>query len=111
MFSAANYTRNSSSEKDTSDGVKFQYGLPGQLVSIDGTWSRKVTLLDISKTDAHLRLEESVAGLDLKEFFLLLTNIGTVFRRCKLVWLDQDEVEVLFLSRVAEKKGRSRQRA
>jgi len=45
------------------------------------------------------RIEGTVEGLDLKEFFLLLSSTGLAFRRCQLVRMDGDQIGVRFLER------------
>lgn len=43
------------------------------IMGIDGTWRRDCTMLDVSLSGVQLRIKRSIAGLDLKEFFLLLS--------------------------------------
>jgi hypothetical protein len=87
-----------------SDRVAFSRGLPGHLVAVDGTWHRKCTLLDISDTGARLLVEESFDGLNLKEFFLQLSTVGLVFRRCGLVRVNGSEIGVSFAAEPANRK-------
>ena len=42
-------------------------------------------MIDVSQSGARLLIEGSLEGLDLKEFFLLLSSTGLAYRRCKLV--------------------------
>jgi hypothetical protein len=88
------------------DRVDFERGIPVYLMGIDGTWRRECTMIDVSQTGARLRVEGSIKGLDLKEFFLLLSSTGLAFRRCQLVRVTGDEIGVQFLARKAHKKGR-----
>jgi PilZ domain len=89
------------------DRVDFERGIPVYLMGIDGTWRRECTMIDVSQTGARLRVEGSIKGLDLKEFFLLLSSTGLAFRRCQLVRVTGDEIGVQFLARKAShKKGR-----
>jgi len=67
------------------------------MMGIDGTWRRDCVMLDVSETGARLRIEGSLQGLNLKEFFLLLSSTGLVYRRCDLVRVDGDEVGIVFL--------------
>src|SRR3974390_1058092 len=85
-----------------SDRVNFDRGVPVYVMGIDGTWRRECTMHDVSHTGARLRVEGSLEGLDLKEFFLLLSSTGLAYRRCQLVRLAGDEIGVKFLAR--EKK-------
>jgi hypothetical protein len=54
-------------------------------MGIDGTWRRSCVLKAISAVDAELTLDGSLEGLNLKEFFLLLSSAGLAYRRCELV--------------------------
>src|SRR5438045_6179545 len=59
------------------------------IMAIDGTWRRSCVLKGISSVDAELTLEGSIEGLNLKEFFLLLSSTGLAYRRCELVRVDR----------------------
>ena len=87
-----------------SDRVNFDRGVPVYMMGIDGTWRRECTMRDVSQTGARLRVGGSLEGLDLKEFFLLLSSTGLAYRRCQLVRLAGDEIGVEFLAR--EKKAK-----
>lgn len=91
-----------------SDRVQFERGIPVFMMSIDGTWRRDCKMIDVSQTGARLHIEGSLEGLDLKEFFLLLSSTGLAFRRCQLVRLDGDQLGVEFLARETRPKGRRR---
>lgn len=92
----------------TSDRVAFSRGLTAHMVAVDGTWHRPCTLLDISETGARLQLEQSIEGLNLKEFFLQLSSTGLVFRRCGLIRVNGEEIGVKFTAEVSRpKKNRS----
>ena len=65
--------------------VTFSRGYDVCLMAIDGTWRRDCQLNSISDTDATLTVEGSIQGLNLKEFFLLLSSTGLAYRRCELV--------------------------
>jgi hypothetical protein len=86
-----------------SDRVSFSRGLDAQMVAVDGTWHRKCTLLDISNTGARLQVEESFDGLNLKEFFLQLSKVGLVFRRCGLIRVNGSEIGVSFAAESASR--------
>jgi hypothetical protein len=81
-----------------SERVDFERGIPVYIMGIDGTWRRECTLIDVSQTGARLRIQGSFQGLDLKEFFLLLSSTGLAFRRCRLVRVAGDQVGVQFLA-------------
>jgi len=84
--------------------VNFATGIDVHVVAIDGTWSRKCTMLDVSETGARLALGASVAGLSLKEFFLLLSSTGAAFRRCELAWVNGEQIGINFLREIATQR-------
>jgi len=79
--------------------VDFERAIRVYIMGIDGTWRRECMMVDVSQTGARLRIEGSAEGLDLKEFFLLLSSTGLAFRRCQLVRMDGDQIGVRFLAR------------
>jgi hypothetical protein len=79
--------------------VNFERGIDVFIMGIDGTWRRSCRMIDVSQTGARLRVENSIEGLDLKEFFLLLSSTGLAYRRCKLVRVAGEEIGVEFLAR------------
>ena len=66
-------------------------------MAIDGTWRRDCVLNAISETDATLTVEGSIQGLNLKEFFLLLSSTGLAYRRRELVRVNGTEMDISFL--------------
>ncbi len=80
-----------------SDRVDFERGIQVYMMGIDGTWRRDCLMIDASQTGARLRIDGSLEGLDLKEFFLLLSSTGLAYRRCQLVRVDGDQIGVAFL--------------
>jgi len=91
-----------------SDRVTFARGHVVHIMGIDGTWRRKCALLDISTTGARLTVEGSIEGLQLKEFFLLLSSTGLAFRRCSLVRVNGDEIGLRFSEGRPRGKGSAR---
>jgi hypothetical protein len=91
-----------------SDRVNFANPLVVHIMAIDGTWRRTCRLLDISSTGARLLIEGSVEGLQLKEFFLLLSSTGLAYRRCELAWVNGDQIGVTFLKQDGKKKKGAR---
>jgi hypothetical protein len=90
--------------------VDFERGIDVHIMGIDGTWRRDCVMIDVSQTGARLRIEGSYEGLDLKEFFLLLSSTGLAYRRCKMVRVAGDQVGIEFLERdTAKKKSTKRQ--
>jgi PilZ domain len=81
-----------------SERVDFVRGIPVYMMGIDGTWRRDCLMVDVSQTGARLLVEGSLEGLDLKEFFLLLSSTGLAYRRCRLVRVDGDQIGVEFLA-------------
>jgi hypothetical protein len=61
----------------------------------------------ISDNDALLTVEGSVQGLNLTEFFLLLSSTGLAYRRCELVRVNGAEIDVQFLKGKNRKKSPS----
>ncbi|MBR0742312.1 hypothetical protein JQ582_00110 [Bradyrhizobium japonicum] len=87
--------------------VSFEHPLPAHMMAIDGTWRRACTLKDVSDAGAKLHVEASIEGLTLNEFFLLLSSIGLAYRRCQLVRVNGQELEVSFLRQKARTKKSS----
>jgi hypothetical protein len=91
-------------ERRAGQRVVFERGFPAQMMGIDGTWRRACILEDVSETGAKLTVETSVEGLNLKEFFLLLSSTGLAYRRCELGWVNGDQIGVNFLKPGDKKK-------
>jgi hypothetical protein len=51
----------------------------------------------ISERGATLAVEGSIAGLNLKEFLLLLSATGLAYRRCELDWVQGEQIGASFL--------------
>ncbi|MGM4906878.1 PilZ domain-containing protein [Tardiphaga sp. 866_E4_N2_1] len=77
--------------------VIFARGFDVWIMAIDGTWRRECVMKDASETGAQLITKNSIGGLNLKEFFLLLSTTGLAFRRCELAWVNGDQLGVNFL--------------
>ena len=84
--------------------VVFERGYAANMMAIDGTWRRPCTMVDVSETGAKLTVDGSIEGLNLKEFFLLLSTMGKAYRRCQLAWVNGDQVGVFFSNRVTRRK-------
>src|SRR5665647_259467 len=78
--------------------VDSERGIPAYMMGIDGTWRRDCMMIDVSQSGARLLIEDSLEGLDLKEFFLLLSSTGLAYRRCRLVRVAGDQIGVAFLT-------------
>jgi hypothetical protein len=66
-------------------------------MAIDGTWCRDCKIMDVSDFGAKLQIDQSVEGLHLREFFLVLSRTGIAHRRCELVWFRGCELGVNFV--------------
>ena len=95
--------------KKKSERVDFERGIHVHIMGIDGTWRRDCMMIDVSQTGARLLIEGSFEGLDLKEFFLLLSSTGLAFRRCRMVRIAGDQIGVQFLERDKSKKNHPKQ--
>jgi hypothetical protein len=95
-------------ERRKGDRITFERGIGAHMMGIDGTWRRDCTMEDISETGAKLIVEGSVEGLNLKEFFLLLSSTGLAYRRCELAWVNGDQLGVNFLKPADRKKKAAR---
>ena len=83
--------------------VTFSRGYDVCIMAIDGTWRRDCQLNSISDTEAALTVEGSIQGLNLKEFFLLLSSTGLAYR-CELVRVNGTEMDIHFLRGKHNKK-------
>jgi hypothetical protein len=79
--------------------ISFERPFDALMMGIDGTWRRECHLFDVSVSAAKLIVTGSVKGLTFKQFFLLLTQTGTISRRCELVRVNGDEIGVRFLTK------------
>jgi hypothetical protein len=86
------------------DRVTFSRGYGVCIMAIDGTWRRDCQLNAISDNDAALTVEGSIQGLNLKEFFLLLSSTGLAYRRCELIRVNGAEMDIQFLKGKNKKK-------
>jgi hypothetical protein len=85
--------------------VTFGRGYNVWIMAIDGTWRRSCILKAVSNHDAQLTLETSIEGLQLKEFFLLLSSTGLAYRRCELVKVNGAEIDIRFLKAKGQAKS------
>jgi hypothetical protein len=69
------------SERRKGVRVVFEKGIEVSIMAIDGTWRRDCIMQDVSETGARLSIRNSIEGLKLKEFFLLLSSTGLTYRR------------------------------
>jgi hypothetical protein len=98
-----------SADSRSPERVTFSRGYDVCIMAIDGTWRRDCQLNAISDNDAVLTVDGSIQGLNLKEFFLLLSSTGLAYRRCELIRVNGTEMDVQFLKgRQGKKKSGSR---
>ncbi|MGZ9130453.1 MAG: PilZ domain-containing protein [Candidatus Binatia bacterium] len=91
-------------QRRVGERVTFGRGYGAQMMAIDGTWRRACSLIDVSEIGAKMKVEGSIMGLPLKEFFLVLSSTGLAYRRCELAWVNGEEVGVNFLEPSKHKK-------
>src|SRR3977135_3857537 len=91
-------------EKKAPERVAFSRGYGVCSSGNDATWRRDCLLNAISDNDAILTVDGSIQGLNLKEFFLLLSSTGLAYRRCELVRVNGTEIDVQFLKGKNKKK-------
>jgi len=84
-------------EKRAKSRVSFERGITVRMLAIDGAWQRACDMLDVSEEGVLLRVQGNLSGLDLKEFFLVLSTTGTAHRRCSLAWVDGDRIGANFI--------------
>jgi hypothetical protein len=93
----------SGGERRGNKRVSFERPPSAQLMAIDGTWRRECSIDDISDDGAKLTVGSSIEGLQLSEFFLVLSSTGLAYRRCKLAWVNGDQIGVIFLKHRGKK--------
>ena len=78
--------------------VLFEHERPAQMMAIDGTWQRPCIIDDICDGGAKLTVGDSIKGLPLREFFLVLSSVELAYRHCRLVWVN-GQIGVSFANR------------
>jgi hypothetical protein len=91
-------------DRRTGERISFEDGVAAHMMGIDGTWRRDCTLEDVSENGAKLVVAGSIDGLNLKEFFLLLSSTGLAYRRCELAWVNGDQIGVSFLKPAGKRR-------
>jgi hypothetical protein len=86
-------------EKRAGPRVRFDHKRPAQMMAIDGTWRRDCIIDNISDGGARLTVGDSLKGLQINEFFLVLSSVGLAYRRCRLIWVNGDQIGVSFANR------------
>ena len=99
-------------ERRRGNRIEFERGIEVYMMAIDGTWRRSCVMDNVSETGVMLAIEGSIAQLNIKEFFLVLSSTGLAFRRCELAWVNGNHVGAKFLSKTDRpKEGRNRGKA
>ena len=93
-------------DKRAAPRVNFERGIPVRILAIDATWQRECDMLDVSQTGALLRIAGDFSNIELKEFFLVLSSVGSAHRRCELAWVDGDRIGANFIKAATGDKGR-----
>jgi hypothetical protein len=86
-------------EQRSGPRFRFDHVRSARMMGIDGTWQRECTVADVSDGGAKLTVGDSIEGLALREFFLVLSSMGMAYRRCKLAWVNGDQIGVTFVRR------------
>lgn len=84
-------------QRRKNDRIQFGKGFAMKIIAIDGSWFRACNILDVSEEGALLQFQKSLSGLVLDEFFLMLSSTGVAFRRCKMAWINGDQMGVHFI--------------
>jgi hypothetical protein len=95
---------------EDSKRVDFQRGIRVYIMGIDGTWRRNCIMTDASQSGAHLSVEGAFDGLDIKEFFLLLSATGLAYRRCRMVRVAGNQIGVEFVAQERPRKKSTKRR-
>jgi PilZ domain len=86
-------------EKRAGPRVKFDHKRQAQIMAIDGTWRRACTIDNVSDGGARLTVGDAIIDLRLSEFFLVLSSTGLAYRRCRLIWVNGEQIGVSFAKR------------
>jgi hypothetical protein len=91
-------------ENPEGKNVVFERGIAAYIMGIDGTWRCECTMDEVSEAGAKLTVKRSMDGLNIREFFLVLSSIGLAFRRCQLARVNGNKISATFVSQKAKKK-------
>jgi len=78
--------------------VNFARGISVKILAIDGTWQRDCEMLDVSDIGVSLKFPEQHHTFGLKEFFLVLSSMGSAHRRCQTVWTESGRLGATFVA-------------
>jgi hypothetical protein len=91
-------------ENPNGKAVVFERGIDAYIMGIDGTWRCECTMDEVSEAGASLTINRPMDGLNLKEFFLVLSSTGLAFRRCQLARVNGNKISATFVSQKGRKK-------
>ena len=94
-------------ENPEGKSVVFERGIDAYIMGIDGTWRCECTMDEVSEASAKLTINRSMDGMNLKEFFLVLSSTGLAFRRCQLERVNGNKISATFVSQKLKKKKQS----
>jgi hypothetical protein len=97
---------NKGAERRIGQRIRFDHIRAARMMGLDGTWQRECIIDNVSDRGARLTVDDSIEGLPLQEFFLVLSSTGLAFRRCRLAWVNGDQIGVAFLGREKAKVTR-----
>jgi len=97
----------SEGEKRATPRVRFDHARLAQMMAIDGTWRRDCVIENVGEGGARLSVGDSITGLQLTEFFLVLSSMGLAYRHCRLAWVNGDQIGVTFLNRERRRKAKA----
>jgi hypothetical protein len=84
--------------------VVFERGIDAYIMGIDGTWRCECTMDEVSEAGARLTVNRPMDGLNLREFFLVLSSTGLAFRRCQLARVNGNRISATFVSQRPKRK-------
>lgn len=85
--------------------IDFSRSISAQVMAVDGSWQRACTISDVSESGARIAIKGSIEGLQIKEFFLLLSSTGPAHRRCELAWIKGAELGARFIQTPTKRSG------
>lgn len=87
--------------------VNFARGISVKVLTIDGTSQADCEMLDVSDIGVALQFSVHPAALGLKEFFLVLSSVGSAHRRCQMIWTENYRMGAAFIDSDGERKRSS----
>jgi PilZ domain-containing protein len=89
--------------------VEFSAGVDVHIVASDGTWRLPCLMMDVAEGGAQLLLQKSLGSTRLTEFLLALSTTGGAFRRCEVVWMQENRIGVRFIEKDFDRLALARQ--